>query len=35
VVLVRPDSAAAKRLARRGTLREVARDDGAVLYERR
>ena len=34
VVLVQPDSKAQKRLARLGVLREVARDDGAVLYER-
>ncbi len=35
VVLVQPDSEARKRLARLGVMREVARDDGAVLYERR
>ena len=34
VVLVQPDTKAQKRLARLGVLREVARDDGAVLYER-
>jgi hypothetical protein len=35
VVLVRPESKAQERIARLGVLREVARDDGAVLYERR
>jgi hypothetical protein len=35
VVLVRPGSDAQKRIARLGVLREMARDDGAVLYERR
>jgi hypothetical protein len=35
VVLVLPGSAAAKRLARTGRLREVARDARAVLYEPR
>jgi hypothetical protein len=35
VVLVQSGSDAQKRLAQRGDLREVARDDRAVLYERR
>ena len=34
VVLVQPGTKAAKRLARLGVMHEVARDDGAVLYER-
>ena len=34
VVLVRPDSDAAKRLARLGTLRRIAGDSNAILYER-
>ena len=34
VVLVRPGSAAQRRLARRGVLREEARDAGGVLYLR-
>jgi len=34
VVLVQPDTKAQKRIARLGVLREVARDAGAVLYER-
>jgi hypothetical protein len=35
VVLAKPGSAAQRRLARRGVLREVARDADAVLYVRR
>ncbi len=35
VVLAQPGSDAERRLARRGVLREVARDAGAVLYLRR
>ena len=35
VVLARPRSAAQRRLARFGALREIARDAGAVLYVRR
>src|SRR5262249_33663963 len=34
VVLVQPDSKPQRRIARLGVLREVARDDRAVLYER-